>query len=418
MADDESTNYVDYRQRAQELYSRRAQRGEKDTATHSSSENLIEELRIHQIELELQNEELQRAGNEAEQAREAAEAERDRYYQLFYWSPAAYLLIDGAGRITEANDSAAKLLGVERHELLSRTLNSFFDSGEAARAMAAVTRTAGDAAEGGTEPLTVTRSGPESGPTFLELHMRRSRDRNDTAETPILIAMSDVTDRKLREEEHERSLRYYRRLLREMSHRVKNNLQVLASIIELERRGHENDPVLKRMATRVRNVAHIHTALHEAATDVESVDLVASVQGFVDQFSSSLAPHLTLVFGPAPHKRITVEAQRAAQLTLVLNELLTNATQHAFPYDRTGTIRVSLAQGKGTLKLTVADDGVGMSGTQDGEGDRQPVGALLVTQFVDELGGEWRTESAGAHDNSVTPVRPHAGDPSNRRSDC
>ncbi|NBC30393.1 MAG: PAS domain S-box protein [Spirochaetes bacterium] len=390
-----------YRERAIEHYRRH---GENDRRENLSSEQLIEELRIHQIELQLQNEDLMRAREEAEQAQEAAEAERDRYYELFHWSPVAYLLTDEAGRITEANDSAAQLLGVERNELLSRTLDRFFGSGEAARVMGAVKQAE---TEGVAGPLTVSVSRPASGQaagkTVVELRLRLSNDGNESEadDAPILVAMSDVTDRKLREEEHERSLRYYRRLLGEMSHRVKNNLQVLASIIELERRGHENDPVLQRMAERVRNVSRIHTALHEAAIDVEHVDLIATVRGFVDQFSSSLAPHLTLTFESPPHEKITVEVRRAAQLNLVLNELMTNATQHAFPDERAvGRIWVSLAADEGTVKMTVADNGIGM---REAPGDdRQSVGTLLVTQFVEELGGEWRTESSAGVRHEIT----------------
>ncbi len=254
--------------------------------------------------------------------------------------------------------------------------------------------------EGATEPITVSMSRPATGPTFAELRMTRSDDRIEAEQAPILIAMSDVTDRKLREEEQDRSLRYYQRLLREMSHRVKNNLQILASIIELERRGQENDPVLKRMAARVRNVARIHIALHEAATDVEHVDLVATLRNFIDQFSSSLAPHLTLIFDPAPHAHRNIEARKAAQLNLLLNELLTNATQHAFPGDTPGTIRVSLASRERLIRLTVADNGVGMPPTE--EGGRERVGTVLATQFIDELGGEWQTESSDGVRHEIT----------------
>ncbi len=387
-----------YRDRAVELYSRR---GQPDRETDVPPENLIEELRIHQIELELQNEDLMRARNDAEQAREAAEAERDRYYGLFHWSPIAYLLVERSGRITQANESAATLLGVEPRGWSSRSISSFLDSDDAARATRAIeqARTAGTAG-----PLTVSTRDTSTGPTFIELYMRLSDGRTGTADAPVLVAMSDVTDRKLREEEQDRSLRYYRRLLGEMSHRVKNNLQVLASIIELERRGHENDPVLKRMAARVRNVARVHTALHEAATDVEHVDLVAALQNFIDQFSASLAPHLDITFDPTPRRIVTVEAHKAAQLNLVVNELLTNATQHAFPDNGSGMIRVSLAVSERSLQLTVADNGEGMARAEprSDTGAGQSVGSLLVEQFVDELGGEWRTESSDGVRHDIT----------------
>ena len=387
-----------YRDRALELYRRHDRNGQ---GTDIASENLIEELRIHQIELELQNEDLMRARNDAEQAREAAETERDRYFGLFHWSPIAYLLVERSGRITQANEQAATLLGVEHDRWSSRSINSFLDSDDAARATRAIeqTRTAGAAG-----PLTVSMRGSSTGPTFIELHMKPSDGRTETEDATVLVAMSDVTDRKLREEEQDRSLRYYRRLLQEMSHRVKNNLQVLASIIELERRGHENDPVLKRMAARVRNVARVHTALHEAATDVEHVDLVAALQNFIDQFSSSLAPHLDITFEPTPRRIVTVEAHKAAQLNLVVNELLTNAAQHAFPDNGSGMIRVSLTASERSLQLTVADNGAGMARAEPRSDTvaGQSVGSLLVEQFVDELGGEWRTESSDGVRHDIT----------------
>jgi PAS domain S-box-containing protein len=381
-----------YRERARQLYRERGLSAEDDDLP---PEKLIEELRIHQIELELQNQELEHSREEAERARKQAEAARDRYYTLFHHAPAGHVVVDGSGRIEQGNERAAGLLGVPHDRLVSRNLFALIGQSESSHA-ARVVLAAFTA--GRTTPVTVSLSAASEGAQFVELSA--TPFDTDTSEARLLVSLLDVTDRHLQAQEHRRDADHYRRLLREMNHRVKNNLQVLSSIVELERHEARNDERLVRIAQRIRNVSRIHTALHEAATDVEEVDVVGTLQTFLEEFRAALAAGVGITFS-ADADELRLSAGRALALGLLVNELVTNAVRHAFPDGRPGSVGVRLSRTGERGVVVIADDGVGMGTTASaeaassgaGDGARPRIGTELVRQLTAELGASWVTTS-------------------------
>jgi two-component sensor histidine kinase len=383
----------DYRQRARELYERRAQRD--DTPHGMDTEQLVQELRVHQIELELQNADLKKA-------RDEAELSRDQYAALFDAAPIPYFVLDKKGRIHRANFRAADMLETPRSRLENRSLGSYFESGDRWKLEEAINRAGEDQPDRRpTLPMNVTQAASY----FVEVSVSRwphAPAYTDGDEEPaFLVGLSDVTIRQLRESEQTHAADYYRRLLREMNHRVKNNLMILSSIVDLERAREGSNPALDRISQRVRNVSRVHNALYEGSTDVDEVGLAATLRRFVQEFGKSLAAHVHIAFD-APDIEILMDSRRALALSLVLNELLSNAMQHAFSDGRAGKITVALSQPGESLRLVVTDNGVGMDGSMK-PGESGGVGTQLVLQLVDELGGEWRTESSDGvrHEISV-----------------
>jgi PAS domain S-box-containing protein len=358
------------------------------------AERLIEELRIHQLELELQNEDLRKARVEAERA-------RDRYLVLFDTAPIPYVVVDGSGTIKQANIRAGEMFGAGRGKLRGRKLHPLFvseDISELKHLLSAAQQ--GYAA--GRKTLAV--KGSESGEQFIEVSVAQW-DSDETEDEPgVLVALVDVTERKLREDAETRSAFHYRRLLREMTHRIKNNLQILTSIIELERKGGATDRSFAKMAERVRNVSRVHNALYDAATDVDEVDLGQTIHGFVQQFSESLPPHIHLAFDP-PEEPIRFDSRTALSVSLVVNELLTNALQHAFPDGRSGKVTVTMTLREEDSIIVIADNGVGMSRDQR-HPDEGSVGTQLVMQLLGEVGGEWDTRTQDGLRHEIRLPRP------------
>ena len=122
---DGHTNRADLRRRAEVRLSEMQQgRGEAgDHLTAVEMRRLIQELQIHQIELEMQNEELMRARNETE-------AERERYLDLYDFAPVGYFTLDINGAIRQANLVGARMLGLERSRLLNRRFGDFVSEDE------------------------------------------------------------------------------------------------------------------------------------------------------------------------------------------------------------------------------------------------------------------------------------------------
>ncbi len=111
-----SGNHSDLRRRAERMLLK--EHGELDKISPADMQNLVHELRVHQIELEMQNEELRRTQQELE-------ASREKYFDLYDLAPAGYVSLNERGTILEANLSVATLLGRERSDVISRPLTRF-----------------------------------------------------------------------------------------------------------------------------------------------------------------------------------------------------------------------------------------------------------------------------------------------------
>ncbi len=365
----------DYRARARELYEKR--RGNTDPV---EAADLVEELRIHQIELELQNQELRKA-------RKQAEAARDRYFLLFDMAPTAYLVVDSAGTITQANLRAAELFGRNRSKVPTRLLPGYFEGKDAERVSFALE----SALNGRPFDEEWYAFRPVDGPIrYVNLHVVSWQEEDEESPALLLASLIDATNQKRRDDEQRDAISHYRVLLRELNHRVKNNLMILSSIVELERHKGPTEETFDAIIQRIRGVARAHTAMHQAATDVDAVDLNAMVKSVVENVRRQLPNNIDCSFTRGPAE-LVIGSRRGLTVSLAVNELITNAVKHAFPEGRGGTIRVELSQVDNRVHLTIADNGVGTETSHPTEG--AGIGTQLVMQFVDELGGTWEMTS-------------------------
>jgi two-component system, sensor histidine kinase PdtaS len=365
----------DYRSQARELHAKRDWKTEP-----VETERLIEELQIHQIELELQNQDLQKA-------RKEAEAARDRYFLLFDMAPTAYLMVDSTGNIAQVNLKAAELLGRKRPELSGRSLPGYFEGKDADRVLFALE----SAANGRPFDEEWYALRPVDGATrYVNLRVVTWQEGEDGSPALLLVSIVDATEQKLRNDEQREAISHYRVLLRELNHRVKNNLMILSSIVELERHKGPTEETFDAIVQRIRGVALAHTAMHEAAKDVDAVDLNEMLKSVVESLRRQLPGRIECSFvrGPA---ELVLGSRRALTVSLAVNELITNALKHAFPDGRKGTIQIEISQVDERVHLTIADDGVGTDTSRPNEG--AGIGTQLVMQFVDELGGTWEMTS-------------------------
>jgi PAS domain S-box-containing protein len=199
----------------------------------------------------------------------------------------------------------------------------------------------------------------------------------------------DMTERKLAEEQLRASLREKEALLREVHHRVKNNLQVINSLLALQAYQAPDPAVGELLAEsqgRVRTMALVHENLYRAG-NFASVPLAAHVEG--------LCAHLFASYGRAAgrvdlHLRVpdvALDLERAVPCGLIVNELVSNALKHAFPGSRTGVLRVEFDVLTGGLyRLVVADDGVGLPPGLDPH-HAASMGLQLVADLTEQLGG-------------------------------
>lgn len=199
-----------------------------------------------------------------------------------------------------------------------------------------------------------------------------------------LVLVEDLTEAKRREAE----LKVKDATIREVHHRVKNNLQTIASLLRIQARRTRSEDArhaLGEAIERVSSMVVVHDLL--AGSDEERVDFAEAARTIVDLVGRGLS-------GEEPRVRASVvgatgklEAPVATSLALVVAELVHNAIEHGFPDGREGTVEVALRRGGGELVLTVRDDGVGLPPDFDPASSANLGLAIVRTVVADDLHG-------------------------------
>jgi PAS domain S-box-containing protein len=211
------------------------------------------------------------------------------------------------------------------------------------------------------------------------------RDLNGKV-TSVSKVIRDLTAEKEAESRTRASLREKEVLLREVHHRVKNNLQVIASLISLQLRGVANlaaHDALEECRARVLAIALIHEQLYQSSDygQVPFSDYIHRLADNVFHATGSAAPDVKLQLGI---ESIALPVDKAIPCGLILNELITNALKHAFPEHRCGTIVVELGSREGRISLSVRDDGIGLPDDFDIQRSRG-LGLELIVTLAEQL---------------------------------
>jgi PAS domain S-box-containing protein len=325
-------------------------------------------------------------------ARDRLEGERDAFNRALQASETWYRAIvqqqtEFVARylpdatLTFVNEALCRYAGKPRAELLGQSLWQILSEDQRHRTIAHLETLTPDQPTGENEISWAAPDGTIRWVSFVNHALFDSQGRVVEYQS----VGRDVTDRHERELELERAVAEKEILLKEIHHRVKNNMAVISSLLSLHEREIE-DPatreVFKAMRSRIKTMSLVHEQLYRSG-DFEHVDLGS----YVDQVASSIFQSQDDASGRISVHRdissVTLGLDSAIPCGLILTELVSNALKHAFPEGRTGNVRVSLHErAPGEVELVVEDDGVGLD-----LADQSGFGLHMVELLVQQLGG-------------------------------
>jgi two-component sensor histidine kinase len=218
-----------------------------------------------------------------------------------------------------------------------------------------------------------------------------------------VVVLREITERKRAEEQIKASLKEKEVLLREIHHRVKNNLQVICSLLSLQadhikdRRAAE---VFRDGQSRIRSMGLVHEALYRSQ-DLARIDFAAYIQSLVSNLFHSYNTDSTKIRLTTDVSDVSLSVNTAIPCGLIINELVSNSLKHAFPDGRQGDIHVALAlDGDGRFTLMVSDNGIGYPDGMDFL-NASSLGLQLVTTLAQQLEG---TMDIGGSDGAVFKI--------------
>jgi PAS domain S-box-containing protein len=215
--------------------------------------------------------------------------------------------------------------------------------------------------------------------------------------------ITDITERKIAEEQIKSSLQEKEILLKEIHHRVKNNLQIISSLLQLQEKYFKNEEyvsVFRESQNRVKTMAMIHEKLYQSKNLAE-VDF----HDYIDNLSHSLFASYRVspsqVELSLKLERIPLNINTAIPCGLLINELISNIFKHAFPASRKGKITVEMKRLPGSLiYLKIRDNGVGLPKNFNVE-KCESLGLKLVRTLAMQLDGKLSIKSSKGAEFSI-----------------
>jgi PAS domain S-box-containing protein len=340
---------------------------------------------------------------ERKRADDALRQSEQKYRILTESSPDAIFIMDTDHRVIYANMLASTLMSEGLRRIIGARENEADKPEGATGASHEITRVFATGQIVKREDRLTGRGGREIwlDSTFMPLY-------DETGNAYAVLGVShDITSRKNMETQIESSLKEKEYLLKEIHHRVKNNLQVISSLLSMQARK-ATDAKVKEVLTesqnRVKSIALVHEKLYQSRSldRIEYGDYLTKV---VMHLFESFNVNPAQISWKVNAKNVDVNIEQAVPCSLILNEMITNSLKYAFPEGRKGEIIISFVLTDGYYTLDYRDDGVGVAPGANLE-RAGSLGMQLIGGLTRQLDGKLTIDTAaGVHYTIIFPQK-------------
>ena len=220
--------------------------------------------------------------------------------------------------------------------------------------------------------------------------------------TGITLITRDISELKTTELKIQQSLKEKEVLLKEVHHRVKNNLQIMLSILNLQYANITDKKtldLLRDIRSRIKAMSFIHELLYQTS-DFSSINFSEYISNITNNLIYSYTKSQTIIL-KLDVGTIFLDLDRAIPCGLIINEIVTNALKYAFTNQENGEVHVSLSQKNDLIQLVIADNGKGFPGNIDYR-NTESLGMQLVVTLVQQLAGEIVLDNSSGAKYTIT----------------
>ncbi len=323
------------------------------------------------------------------ESRKKLEESEKRWEQLVQKNPGLVQIIED-DEIVFINPAGAGLYGVDNvDELIGRNWTEFVQFEE--DKVETVRRRISEAKKGKVNPPQIYRAWTaDDTERYVEL---QSVPVQYKGKTVLMTVGQEVTDRVKFERQLKESLKEKEILLQEIHHRVKNNLAVISGLLQIQRFSSEDETVNKILSNsemRIKSMALIHEKLYQAKSLVD-IDFKYYIDDLIKaiEHTISSSEHITISLHC---ESVTLNVNQAVPCALILNELISNAVEHAFTDQAKGEISIFLKESDGVVTVTVKDNGKGLPEGFEGKAAHS-MGFTIINTLISQLNAELKSDN-------------------------
>jgi len=324
----------------------------------------------------------------------------EKYRTLFEEDPDYTILIGTDGILLDVNNATINMAGLSRHELIGKNFSELkiIPPEDIELHLDKINRLLQDEL---VKPYESRLIDKEGNIRWTLIHFIAVKEKENISY--ILGIATDITVQKLAENELRSSLKEKNILLQEIHHRVKNNMQIISSLLNLQIKYVDEEEavnVLIESQNRVQSMAMIHEKLYESE-NLTNINFIEYIQSLVSNLFHSYNVKNSRIKTILEIDKVNLNMETAIPCGLIISETVSNCLKYAFPNDMSGEIFISLKSIDIGYELIIRDNGIGLPEKLEFS-KLESLGLLLVNNLTEQIDGELKINKQNPTEFKIT----------------